>query len=38
MRERAELLHGRIAFLRAGERGTLVRLEIPLQEANTYAT
>jgi signal transduction histidine kinase len=32
MRERAELLHGRIEFLRAGEKGTLVRLEIPLGE------
>ncbi len=38
MRERAEILHGRIAFLKPGERGTLVRLEIPLQEAGTYAT
>lgn len=32
MRERAELLHGRIEFLRRGEKGTLVRLEIPLSE------
>lgn len=32
MRERAELLHGRIEFLRPGEKGTLVRLEIPLSE------
>jgi signal transduction histidine kinase len=32
MRERAELLHGRIEFLRPGEHGTLVRLEIPLGE------
>ncbi len=32
MRERAELLHGRIEFLRPGDKGTLVRLEIPLGE------
>jgi signal transduction histidine kinase len=32
MRERAELLHGKIEFLRRGEKGTLVRLEIPLSE------
>jgi signal transduction histidine kinase len=32
MRERAEMLHGRIEFLRPGEKGTLVRLEIPLSE------
>jgi signal transduction histidine kinase len=35
MRERAELLHGRIEFVRAGEKGTLVRLEIPLGEDTT---
>ncbi len=34
MRERAELLHGKIEFLRPGEKGTLVRLEIPLGEGN----
>ena len=32
MRERAELLHGTIEFLRPGEKGTLVRLEVPLNE------
>ena len=32
MRERAELLHGRIEFVRPGDKGTLVRLEIPLGE------
>jgi signal transduction histidine kinase len=32
MRERAELLHGRIEFLRPGDKGTLVRLKIPLGE------
>lgn len=32
MRERAELLHGRIEYLKPGERGTLVRLEVPLHE------
>jgi signal transduction histidine kinase len=32
MRERAELLHGRIEFLRPGDSGTLVRLEVPLGE------
>jgi signal transduction histidine kinase len=34
MRERAELLHGTIEYLRPGEKGTLVRLEIPLGEGN----
>jgi signal transduction histidine kinase len=34
MRERAELLHGRVEFLRPGERGTLIRLDIPLAEGN----
>jgi signal transduction histidine kinase len=36
MRERAELLKGRLEFLRPGEGGTLVRLSIPLEkfEAN----
>jgi signal transduction histidine kinase len=34
MRERASLLGGTIEFVRAGERGTLVRLDVPLpQEA-----
>jgi signal transduction histidine kinase len=38
MRERAEILHGRIVFLKAaGERGTLVRLDIPLPEVPAYA-
>ena len=32
MRERAELLHGKIEYLRPGDKGTLVRLEIPLTE------
>jgi signal transduction histidine kinase len=32
MRERAELLHGTIEFLRPGDNGTLVRLKIPLGE------
>jgi signal transduction histidine kinase len=35
MRERAELLHGKIEFLRPGDKGTLVRLEIPLMEGGT---
>jgi signal transduction histidine kinase len=35
MRERAELLHGRVEFLRPGERGTLVRLDVPLAEGAT---
>ncbi len=33
MRERAELLHGTIEFLRPGDKGTLVRVRIPLGEA-----
>ncbi|HWR51194.1 MAG TPA: ATP-binding protein [Bryobacteraceae bacterium] len=38
MRERAESLHGNIDYLKpAGERGMLVRLEIPLTEAAAYA-
>lgn len=38
MRERAESLHGSIQYLKpAGERGTLVRLDIPLTEAAAYA-
>ncbi|MGO9095815.1 MAG: sensor histidine kinase [Bryobacteraceae bacterium] len=32
MRERASLLGGTIEFVRAGERGTLVRLDVPLAE------
>jgi signal transduction histidine kinase len=32
MRERAELLRGTIEFLRPGEKGTLVRLDVPLTE------
>lgn len=36
MRERAELLHGTIEFLRPGDRGTLVRVRIPLGEAVTH--
>lgn len=32
MRERAELLHGTIEYSRPGDKGTLVRLEIPLTE------
>ena len=32
MRERAELLHGKIEFIRPGDGGTLVRLRIPLGE------
>jgi signal transduction histidine kinase len=32
MRERVELLDGKIDFSRPGDRGTLVRLEIPLTE------
>jgi signal transduction histidine kinase len=36
MRERAELLNGRIEFARAAEKGTVVRLEVPLAEAAVY--
>jgi signal transduction histidine kinase len=32
MRERAELLHGKIEYLRPDGQGTLIRLEIPLGE------
>jgi signal transduction histidine kinase len=32
MRERAELLNGAIEFVRPGEKGTLVRLDVPLTE------
>jgi signal transduction histidine kinase len=38
MRERAQILHGRIDFLKAaGDRGTLVRLDIPIPEVPAYA-
>jgi signal transduction histidine kinase len=36
MRERAELLRGKIEFLRPSEGGTLVRLEVPLTAAGPY--
>lgn len=36
MRERAELLRGKIEFLRPSEGGTLVRLDIPLSPAGSY--
>lgn len=35
MRERAELLDGRIEFLRPSEGGTLVRLSVPLAKADS---
>jgi signal transduction histidine kinase len=35
MRERVELLRGTIEFLRPGEKGTLVRLDVPLVEEGT---
>jgi signal transduction histidine kinase len=35
MRERAELLRGKIEFLRPAEGGTLVRLEVPLTPAGS---
>lgn len=35
MRERAELLGGTIEFLRPGEKGTLVRLSVPVAEDNS---
>ncbi len=35
MRERVELLDGKIDFLKPGDRGTLVRLEIPLTKGET---
>ncbi len=34
MRERAELLHGKVEYLRPREKGTLVRLEVPLREGS----
>jgi two-component system phosphate regulon sensor histidine kinase PhoR len=38
MRERAELLHGRIEYLKGpGDRGTLVRLDIPISEVAAHA-
>ena len=36
MRERAELLRGKIEFLRPAEGGTLVRLDVPLTAAGPY--
>jgi len=36
MRERAELLRGKIEFLRPSEGGTLVRLDVPLTVAGPY--
>jgi signal transduction histidine kinase len=36
MRERAELLRGKIEFLRPSEGGTLVRLDVPLTAAGPY--
>lgn len=36
MRERAELLRGKIEFLHPAEGGTLVRLDIPLTNAGPY--
>ena len=36
MRERAELLRGKIEFLRPDEGGTLVRLDVPLASAGPY--
>ncbi len=36
MRERAELMHGRIEFLRPAEGGTLVRLSVPLAEPDHH--
>ena len=38
MRERAELLSGRIQFLRPPEGGTLVRLDIPLEPARSESS
>jgi len=38
MRERAELLHGSIEYLKPpGERGTLVRLDVPVSESEVAA-
>ena len=34
MRERAELLRGKIEFLRPAEGGTLIRLNVPLTPAD----
>jgi signal transduction histidine kinase len=36
MRERAELLRGKIEFLRPSDGGTLVRLDVPLTGAGPY--
>jgi len=38
MRERAELVHGTIAFLTHSSGGTLVRLRVPLTTGSTQAT
>lgn len=37
MRERAELLGGRLEFLRPAEGGTLVRLKVPLEKSEAHA-
>lgn len=39
MRERAELMHGTVEFLRPGQfgRGTLVRLRVPREKLDTHA-
>jgi len=34
MRERAELLNGHLEFLRPGEKGTLIRLRVPQEDAD----
>ena len=36
MRERSELMRGRIAFSRPAEGGTLVRLEVPREKVESY--
>jgi signal transduction histidine kinase len=36
MRERAELLSGRIEFLKPQEGGTLVRLRVPIEKAEPH--
>jgi signal transduction histidine kinase len=37
MRERAELLHGSIEFLKPAEGGTLVRLQVPVEKTEPHA-
>jgi signal transduction histidine kinase len=37
MRERAELLGGRLEFLRPAQGGTLVRLRVPLEKSEAHA-